>query len=152
MLKLCCSLSTGFNRHHHRDRRISVEPAAYKHTAVLAGSRSSRHQIASHFHASPVTDSVCYCYGAYALRPHSCLWCDFDAFQPGCHLSLALSFVALLLILIVACRCVFCLISAFYVHVRHPRSSLFQHVITSSVITLRPFALSLYSWRVLFPW
>ena len=52
-----------------------------------------------------------------------------------------------------ACRglplCFLFLISAFYFHVRHPRSSLLQHVITPSVFTLRPFALYFTSWRVL---
>ena len=89
--------------------------------------------------------------GTYALRNSFLLtvWLRCRFIQAATALPLALSFVALLLMLVVGLRCVFCLISAFYVHVRHPRSSLLQHVITPSVFTLRPFALSLSSWRVL---
>ena len=82
---------------------------------------------------------------------HSCLWCDFDAdssrlpppFHSLCRSSLCC------LCLSWACVVFSILISAFYFHVRHPRSSLLQHVITPSVFTLRPFALYLSSWRVL---
>ena len=71
-------------------------------------------------------------------------------FLPGCHRPFSRSSVRRSVA--DACRGLalfFLLICAFYVHVRHPRSSLLQHVITSSVFTLRPFALYLTSWRVL---
>ena len=71
--------------------------------------------------------------------------------HPGCHRPFTRSVVRRSVA--DACRglalCFLFLISAFYFHVRHPRSSLLQHVITPSVFTLRPFALYLSSWRVL---
>ena len=95
------------------------------------------------------------CYdGAYALRPHSCLWCGFDVDSsrlPPPFSSLLIS-VARFASAVVGFAS-FSVLFGFLLFLRSsPSILLLQRVLTSSVITLRPFALYLSSWRVLLLW
>lgn len=87
--------------------------------------------------------------GAYALRPHSRLWCGFGYrfIQAATALSLASDVRCSLCF---GCRWFFVLLcSISVIQALSPSILLLLHLFTSSVITLRPFALYLYSWRVL---
>lgn len=77
------------------------------------------------------------------------LWCDFDMpFHPGCHRpfyrSTDVRSLPLLSLGLLAVLFDFCL---FYASAT--LDHLLQHVLTSTVVTLRPFAPYLPSWRVL---
>ena len=114
------------------------------HNAILVASRPIRLLPRYFLH-------LCYV-GAYALRNSLPLavWLRCRFIQAAIALFFDPSSVALLLMLVVGFRCVFCFDFCFSISTfAHPRSSLLQHVITPSVFTLRPFALYFTSWRVL---
>ena len=83
---------------------------------------------------------------------HSRLWCDFDADSS----RLPPPFSSLLISVVRSASAVvgfasFSVLFGFLLFLRSsPSILLLQRILTSSVITLRPFALYLNSWRVLF--
>ena len=123
---------------------MSIRLLSWLHCAFLAAS-----SLTDCFRPASCTSAII---GVYALRNSLPLvvWLRYRFIQAAIALSLALPFVALLLMLVVGFRCVFCFDFCFSISTfAHPRSSLLQHFITPSVFTHRPFALYLCSWRVL---
>ena len=81
---------------------------------------------------------------------HSCLWCDFDMpFRPGCHRPFHHSVVlrSYASAVIVVAR--FSIRLDFFIRFCHPLDIMLQHVLTSTVITLRPFTPYFNSWCLL---
>ena len=133
---------------------VSITLLSWLHYAFLAASRPTRLLLrySVHLGYNLLSEMVlelmpCATHSRLMVR----LRCRF--FQAVAALSLVQSSVALLLMLVVGFRCVFCFDFCFSISTfAHPRSLLLQHVITQSVFTLRPFALYLSSWRVLGSW
>ena len=87
--------------------------------------------------------------GAYALRNSLPLnGVTSMSFRPGCHRPFHRS-ACICSLLLPSQDCVLSLFGSVSFASAIPDLML-QHFLTSSVVTLRPFALSLYSWRVLF--
>ena len=71
------------------------------------------------------------------------------SFRPGCHRPFHRSACLCSLLLLSWVSLLFIVWFLSFLLLLYPDLVL-QHVLTSTVVTLRPFALSLYSWRVLF--
>ena len=70
------------------------------------------------------------------------------SFRPGCHRPFHRSY-RLRSLPLLSQDCVLSSFGSVFLLLLSPDIVL-QHVLTSTVVTLRPFALSLYSWRILF--
>ena len=113
---------------------------SWLHCAFLAAS-----SLTDCFRPASCTSAII---GVYALRNSLPLvvWLRYRFIQAAIALSLALPFVALLLMLVVGFRCVFCLISAFLFHVRSPSivvASAFHHSVRLHSPALRPVFMQL---------
>lgn len=101
----------------------------------------------------PACFSPCFlhlCYdGAYALRPHSCLRCDFDAVSSGLPPPFSSFSRSSLVCLCCHCGCSLFYSFGFLYSLLPPSRHYAQHVLTSTVITLRPFTPYFNSWCLL---
>ena len=119
---------------------LSIRLLSWLHCAFLAAS-----SLTDCFRPASCTSAII---GVYALRNSLPLvvWLRYRFIQAAIALSLALSFVALLLMLVVGFRCVFCLISAFLFHVRSPSivvASACHHSVRLHSPALRPVFMQL---------